>query len=312
MRTSSHGVSHNASFSASHGSRSTGAYRAATCDASRIGSASANTAAAVAVAPTPLRLVSPSISALGVTSRAEAPRSFQQEHTTSRPAHGDRHRSAAASSAASSATAQRDWQPRRAIWGGDPKSVRAEKAKAPSRSAARQTPSSHDVIDFGASSADLRATARRAQDSALSLLARTADLLGAHKVLVIAAILAAVIVAALYPPLRSYYQAMRSSEALEATYAQVQEDNTTLQEDVDRLMTREGIEEEARKRGYVSEGETGAIVEVEGQTDAALAEAENDASSAADDSAADASISDAAADTPWYINVLDTIFGYEA
>ena len=53
----------------------------------------------------------------------------------------------------------------------------------------------------------------------------------------------------------------------------------------------EGIQDEARKRGYVSEGETG--VKVEGL----------DESSSSSDLSSDSD--------PWYITVLDFVFSYQ-
>ena len=62
------------------------------------------------------------------------------------------------------------------------------------------------------------------------------------------------------------------------------------QQDIDRLQTREGIEDEARKRGYVSEGETGVIAE-------GLPE--------------DQEAEEAPAELPWYLAVGDFVFQYK-
>ncbi|WP_298578193.1 septum formation initiator family protein [uncultured Olegusella sp.] len=66
---------------------------------------------------------------------------------------------------------------------------------------------------------------------------------------------------AVYPPLRDYYVARRTQEDLKAHYAQLKDKNGELLGDIERLQTSEGIEDEARKRGYVNQGETGVVVE---------------------------------------------------
>ncbi|WP_035437890.1 septum formation initiator family protein [Atopobium sp. oral taxon 810] len=66
---------------------------------------------------------------------------------------------------------------------------------------------------------------------------------------------------AMYPPLRDYYVACRTQEDLKTQYAQLKDKNGELLSDIERLQTSEGIEDEARKRGYVNQGETGVVVE---------------------------------------------------
>ena len=70
--------------------------------------------------------------------------------------------------------------------------------------------------------------------------------------------------------------------------------------EVDRLQSREGIEDEARKRGYVLPGEQPVMVEGLEVDDRGTA----DSSASAVQSRSD--------DNPWYIDVLDFIFSYEA
>lgn len=77
----------------------------------------------------------------------------------------------------------------------------------------------------------------------------------------IALAIAVLLFFAVYPPLRDYYVARRTQEDLKAHYAQLKDKNGKLLGDIERLQTSEGIEDEARKRGYVNQGETGVVVE---------------------------------------------------
>ena len=100
-----------------------------------------------------------------------------------------------------------------------------------------------------------------------------------------------VVVAALYAPARTYYSAWRTNGILQSSKDAIDQSNSAYESDNSRLMSSEGIQDEARKRGYVSEGETG--VKVEGL----------DESSSSSDSSADSD--------PWYITVLDFVFSYQ-
>ena len=100
-------------------------------------------------------------------------------------------------------------------------------------------------------------------------------------------------VVALYEPARQCYQAWRDNGVLRAQNEQAEAENNELQQDYDRLLTLDGVEEEARKRGYVSEGETS--VTVEGLPD--------------DGSQEDADPQDAP--EPWYVSLGDLVFGYQ-
>lgn len=131
---------------------------------------------------------------------------------------------------------------------------------------------------------------QRARDAARGASERLGGL-GRWRVPLIALAVAAVVALALYEPARGLYSAWRTQGIREAQLEQLNESNEEYRSDIDRLQSREGIEEEARKRGYVTEGETSVIVE-------GLPE---DDSSSADD----------AAENPWYIGLLDTIFRYE-
>ena len=65
----------------------------------------------------------------------------------------------------------------------------------------------------------------------------------------------------LYGPVREYYVSWRVGQIYSAELAELNEDNEELKSEVNRLQSREGIEDEARKRGYVSKGETAVTVE---------------------------------------------------
>nr|WP_314639294.1 septum formation initiator family protein [uncultured Olsenella sp.] len=94
-------------------------------------------------------------------------------------------------------------------------------------------------------------------DSARSLGTR---LLG-HKVALVVLVVLVVVAASLYGPVKGYYAARRSGEDLQRRYDELSEKNDSLQGDLKSLTSKEGIEDEARKRGYVQEGETSVTVE---------------------------------------------------
>lgn len=105
-----------------------------------------------------------------------------------------------------------------------------------------------------------------------------------------------VVAAMLAGPLRDWYVAWRTNEQLMASYELVANENATLQEDIDYLCSREGIESEARKIGYVEEGETRVMVDGTDDSDTfTTAKPEVD-------------ITDG---EPWYLAFLDKLFGYE-
>lgn len=62
-------------------------------------------------------------------------------------------------------------------------------------------------------------------------------------------------------PTRDYYVAQRTGEVLAQKQESIEEKNAELEHARERLMTEEGIQEEARKRGYVEPGEIGVSVE---------------------------------------------------
>ena len=121
--------------------------------------------------------------------------------------------------------------------------------------------------------------AQHAKDAVAAKAGAVGGFYASHKLLCIAV---GVLVAAallLYGPTATYYRAWRAGLDLPA------------QQQNDALLTRKGIEEEARRRGYVGAGETGVVVE-----------------GLPDDST---SSSDVTPEYPWYVGVGDVIFGYE-
>lgn len=124
---------------------------------------------------------------------------------------------------------------------------------------------------------------------------------GAHRALSIAMATVLVAVAMLYSPARAYYAAVRVNSVLSSQLSDVNASNDSLQSDVSSLMTKEGIEDEARRRGYVSKGDT--AVDMSGVSDSGGATSDQ-ASATSDDTASSAA-------EPWYLSVLDALFGYD-
>lgn len=147
----------------------------------------------------------------------------------------------------------------------------------------------------------------------------------------------------IYLPVREYYIACRMNDIYSQQLAQHEAYNAALEEDVDKLMSREGIADEAHRRfGYVMPGETsGEVVglnedgtpqqqgsgsdgdqAVAGSTDAADSDdfdAEGTTSDGSDENAAaekSSSVPQNVADgqslddvtSPWYCSVLDVVF----
>lgn len=135
----------------------------------------------------------------------------------------------------------------------------------------------------------------------VNLLTAVAGWAGAHRALSIAMATVLVAVAMLYPPARAYYAAVRVNSVLSSQLSDVNASNDSLQSDVSSLMTKEGIEDEARRRGYVSKGDT--AVDMSGVSDSGGAT--SDQTSATADGTA-SSVAE-----PWYLSALDALFGYD-
>lgn len=117
-------------------------------------------------------------------------------------------------------------------------------------------------------------------------------------------ILVAVIVfsmLAIYPAVHDYYVAIRTHEDLEAYQSQLETSNTQLKSYISYLESTDGIEDEARKRGYVGSDETG--VEVDGLD-------ESDSSEEGSSAVANTDTSEVQQSLPWYKRLLDALFGY--
>ncbi|MBP3892641.1 MAG: septum formation initiator family protein [Atopobiaceae bacterium] len=108
----------------------------------------------------------------------------------------------------------------------------------------------------------------------------------------------AITVVMLFAPLRDLYVANRRLDTLQATYDALLAENDSIRSELESLQSREGIENEARARGYVEPGETKVVVN-------GLPEDESDPAA---DAVHDIELPD---DRPWYIRTLDAVFGYE-
>lgn len=148
------------------------------------------------------------------------------------------------------------------------------------------------------------------------------------------AVVAVAVAVGLYFPIRDYYTAWRTGEILSQQVALRESYNEELQENVDRYLSQEGIEEAARSElGMVLPGET--RIELTGTDDSTDQDGDSSDADAAtgdgtdQDSSDGQSAGDASQDVPstsaeaekaeaavaeqapWYIEMLDTIFFYE-
>lgn len=97
---------------------------------------------------------------------------------------------------------------------------------------------------------------------------------------------------------RKYYSAWRDAGILEVRYQVVSEQNASLTDELESLQTLEGIEDEARRRGYVYPDEQAVVAEgVEEEQ-------------VADPTLVDKAVEEYEASQPWYVHVLDGLFGY--
>ena len=112
----------------------------------------------------------------------------------------------------------------------------------------------------------------------------------------IAAILGISIVS-MYGPLRDYYVARRTHEYLTVQVEQLESANAEVEAKIRALQTREGIEDEARRRGYIEEGSN--AVNVVGLPEGT------------DTTAADSAFTPVEeVETYWYTPMLDKLFQY--
>lgn len=107
--------------------------------------------------------------------------------------------------------------------------------------------------------------------------------------LVVVAVLLVLFVA-LYGPAKGYYSAWRTNGILLAEHEKETAEGEQLEDDVNALMTEQGIKDEARKKGYVDEGEKTVVVEGLEPEEEPEEEPEPD---------------------PWYLELGDLVFQYE-
>lgn len=122
---------------------------------------------------------------------------------------------------------------------------------------------------------------------------RIRTILRAHKKLTVFICIVGVLLIGFYGPVQGYYRAIRDAQELQITQQEVEKEHKNLNEDVNRLQTQEGIQDKAHERGYVSEGETSVSVEGVGNTTTDNKPKEQKRP-----------------ENPWYIKLLDFVFGY--
>ena len=133
----------------------------------------------------------------------------------------------------------------------------------------------------------------REKKQVANLPERVRTILRAHKKLTVFICIVGVLLIGFYGPVQGYYRAIRDAQELQITQQEVEKEHKNLNEDVSRLQTQEGIQDKAHERGYVSEGETSVSVEGVGNTTTDNKPKEQKRP-----------------ENPWYIKLLDFVFGY--
>lgn len=133
----------------------------------------------------------------------------------------------------------------------------------------------------------------REKKQVANLPERIRTILRAHKKLTVFICIVGVLLIGFYGPVQGYYRAIRDAQELQITQQEVEKEHKNLNEDVNRLQTQEGIQDKAHERGYVSEGETSVSVEGVGNTTTDNKPKEQKRP-----------------ENPWYIKLLDFVFGY--
>ena len=132
---------------------------------------------------------------------------------------------------------------------------------------------------------------------------------GRTKPLFYALVIGAVAVG-LYFPVRDCYAAWRTGDILSRQYEVRKAYNDSLQAEVDKYLSQEGIEQSARELGMVLPGETRVEVTGDGSSDASSGDDSSDVpSSSAEAAQAEQAVADEA---PWYIKALDALFFFDA
>ena len=133
----------------------------------------------------------------------------------------------------------------------------------------------------------------REKKQVANLPERIRTILRVHKKLTVFICIVGVLLVGFYGPVQGYYRAIRDAQELQITQQEVEKEHKNLNEDVNRLQTQEGIQDKAHERGYVSEGETSVSVEGVGNT-----------------TTDDKQKEQKRPENPWYIKLLDFVFGY--
>ena len=228
------------------------------------------------------------------TSRLPKPKQTEDERPSARRI--------AAKKAAEQDAAKEEAAAKRAERKAAKKNASKDKAaeKAAEKGSKREAPARRDVAPKREAESPAENNHTEARDIAEAKAARgtfVSRLLASEvrkRVLISLAVIVAIL-AMLYAPTRAYYIAWRTQLDLQARYDAIVAENEDINVDLDRLRSREGIEDEARKRGYVNPGETSVVVR-------GLPGESVDASSKANE---------VVAEVPWYLVPLDAIFGYE-
>lgn len=132
-----------------------------------------------------------------------------------------------------------------------------------------------------------------------SLSAQVGQLVGiistilSRKIWVVCLVIAAIALGVV-GPVHDFYVARRTGDVLEQKKAYIEEKNAELESERDSLFTEEGVETQARKRGYVSPGEVGVNVEGLEQKEA-------------EDPSKPVEYPDSRS---WFDKTLDTLFGF--
>ena len=133
----------------------------------------------------------------------------------------------------------------------------------------------------------------REKKQVANLPERIRTILRVDKKLTVVICIVGVLLVGFYGPVQGYYRAIRDAQELQITQQEVEKEHKNLNEDVNRLQTQEGIQDKAHERGYVSEGETSVSVEGVGNTTTDNKPKEQKRP-----------------ENPWYIKLLDFVFGY--
>lgn len=132
-----------------------------------------------------------------------------------------------------------------------------------------------------------------------SLSAQVGQLVGiistilSRKIWVVCLVIAAIALGVV-GPVHDFYVARRTGDVLEQKKAYIEEKNAELESERNSLFTEEGVETQARKRGYVSPGEVGVNVEGLEQKEA-------------EDPSKPVEYPDSRS---WFDKTLDTLFGF--